>query len=451
VITSAAYDDGSGTALFVGGEFTIAGGVTTGHIAKWNGSTWSGLGSGIGNTVSAMTTYDDGSGSRLFVAGTFSMAGGVPASRIASWDGTFWRALGAGVDGTVRALKVYDDGTGPALFVSGEFNLASGLLVNKIAKWDGSTWTDLAGGVAGPFSPLVSCLEVFDDGNGPMLYVGGTFTSAGGVSVQNFARWDGAAWSAVDPAVVTRVSSLPTVDDGRGPALVASGLFQMPGSTSTVQLARWDGVDLSPLGTLEGGVNAWASFDQGGERRLFCGGSFLSISGVPSFGLAGWKACTPAGQLFCLGDGSSGSCPCVNGRIGRGCENSRNTGGVQLTASGATNPDSLSLSTTAAPDQALVLFLQGDVHLASIPFGDGLRCMGGRLKRMYFQQSQSGDARVPPAGSPSITSRSAILGDPIQAGSTRYYQAYYRDPDPSFCAPPQGSYFNVSNAVEIRW
>ena len=37
----------SGTNLYAGGDFTTAGGVPANHIAKWNGSAWSALGSGI--------------------------------------------------------------------------------------------------------------------------------------------------------------------------------------------------------------------------------------------------------------------------------------------------------------------------------------------------------------------------------------------------------------------
>ena len=41
------FDDGSGPALYAGGAFTTAGGVAANHIAKWNGSSWSALGSGM--------------------------------------------------------------------------------------------------------------------------------------------------------------------------------------------------------------------------------------------------------------------------------------------------------------------------------------------------------------------------------------------------------------------
>mgnify|MGYP001426116568 CR=1 FL=1 len=54
-------------------------------------------------------------------------------------------------------------------------------------------WSALGSGVTGQ----VTSMCVYDDGDGPMLYVGGTFTSAGGVTSNRIARWDGAAWFAV--------------------------------------------------------------------------------------------------------------------------------------------------------------------------------------------------------------------------------------------------------------
>lgn len=40
----AAFDDGSGEALYAGGLFHVAGGTLTLNIARWDGTTWSALG-----------------------------------------------------------------------------------------------------------------------------------------------------------------------------------------------------------------------------------------------------------------------------------------------------------------------------------------------------------------------------------------------------------------------
>jgi hypothetical protein len=65
----------SGPDLYAGGQFTTAGGVLANGIAKWNGNSWSPLGSGIGGYsryVLALAASD----SELYVGGNFSTAGG---------------------------------------------------------------------------------------------------------------------------------------------------------------------------------------------------------------------------------------------------------------------------------------------------------------------------------------------------------------------------------------
>jgi hypothetical protein len=120
----------SGTNLYAGGYFTSAGGNAANSIAQWNGSTWSALGSGISGgggylyPVDALTV----SGSTLYVGGEFTNAGGSAVSCIAQWDGSSWSALGSGISGVgdglgpyVSALAV--DGSGN-LYIGGDFTIA---------------------------------------------------------------------------------------------------------------------------------------------------------------------------------------------------------------------------------------------------------------------------------------------------------------------------------------
>lgn len=153
---------------------------------------------------------------------------------------------------------------------------------------------------------------------------------------------------------------------------------------------------------------------------------------------------------FCFGDGTLATpCPCANtGAPGRGCANSANPGGAMLAASGGTNPDTIVLTSSGELPSVLSIFMQGDTALSGVVFGDGLRCTAGAIKRLGAVRASSGTASYPAVASPSITARSASLGDPISAGDVRYYQTYYRDPDSGFCP---GAMFNVSNGVEIRW
>jgi hypothetical protein len=40
--------------LYIGGDFTNAGGIVVSNIAKWNGTTWSALGTGVNDKVYAL-------------------------------------------------------------------------------------------------------------------------------------------------------------------------------------------------------------------------------------------------------------------------------------------------------------------------------------------------------------------------------------------------------------
>ena len=121
--------------LVVGGEFTIAGDVIAHHIARWDGTNWQPLGTGMNDHVLALTVYNG----ELIAGGQFSTAGGVSAHGIARWSGTSWQPLGTGVNGTVRALAVYNG----VVIAGGLFSTAGGVSAICIACWDGTTWQTL--------------------------------------------------------------------------------------------------------------------------------------------------------------------------------------------------------------------------------------------------------------------------------------------------------------------
>jgi hypothetical protein len=73
------------------------------------------------------------------------------------------------------------------------------------------------------------------------------------------------------------------------------------------------------------------------------------------------------------------------------------------------------------------------------------------LSRLYVKTAVGGTIVAPVGSDPSISARSAALGDTIIQGTARTYQAYYRDPNPGFCPTPMGGTFNVSGAVLVNW
>ena len=173
------------------------------------------------------------------------------------------------------------------------------------------------------------------------------------------------------------------------------------------------------------------------------GGSFHNaMHGIVEIGSSAFTS-------YCFGDGTGPACPCGNnGTAGRGCNTSAATGGAQLAASGTTSPDTVVLTSSGELPTVLSIFLQGDNTISQVPFGDGLRCVAGILKRLYVKNASGGAVSAPAIGDPSITVRSAQLGDTIPAGGTRYYQVYYRDPNTGWCPSLT---FNVTNGVRIGW
>ncbi len=289
----AVFDDGGGPALYVGGDFITAGGETVNHIAKWDGASWSPLGEGTNGEVLALTVFDDGSGPALYAGGIFTTAGGVPAKRVAKWDGKAWTTLGEGVDGVssfwVYDFAVFDDGTGPALFVGGNFDTAGGLPANSIARWDGKSWSPVGGGVSGGTGGEVRALMVFNDGTGPALYAGGSFTIAGDTTVNRIAKWDGKAWSPLAGGMNERVRALTVFDDGSGRALYAGGDFIQAGGVLANRVAKWDGAVWSPLGAgTNRAIGAFTEFNDGAGPALFVGGSFDLAGGLSANCVAKW-------------------------------------------------------------------------------------------------------------------------------------------------------------------
>ena len=157
--------------------------------------------------------------------------------------------------------------------------------------------------------------------------------------------------------------------------------------------------------------------------------------------------------------GSNGviACPCSNApsNAGRGCDNSSATGGAILSASGVAylSMDSLVFTTSAEKPTATSIVLQGDAVAANgLVFGQGVRCVGGSLKRLYTKTASGGSITAPDsgAGDPTVSSRSASLGDVIQAGESRWYLVYYRDPIVLGSCPAART-FNATQSGSVLW
>ncbi|MEX1071893.1 MAG: sortase [Anaerolineales bacterium] len=302
-----------GTDLYVGGTFTnVTNSGTTlteaDRIAKWDGSSWSALGSNgaadgsLNNTVSALAVI----GTDLYVGGSFTDVNNsgtslTAADRIAKWDGSNWSALGVGtagngsiINGQVNALVVI----GSDLYVGGTFtnvnNSGTSLTAaDRIAKWDGSNWSALGsnGAGGGSLNNAVSALAVI----GTDLYVGGTFTNVNNsgttlTAADRIAKWDGSDWSALS----SNGAADGSIGNNAVLALVASGSNLYVGGsfinvnnggtslTAADRIAEWDGSNWSALGSngaadgslTSGQVNALAVIG----TDVYVGGTFTNVN-----------------------------------------------------------------------------------------------------------------------------------------------------------------------------
>jgi LPXTG-site transpeptidase (sortase) family protein len=230
--------DASGN-LYAGGSFTTAGGVAANRIAKWDGGTWSALGSGMNSYVYALAVD---SNDKLYAGGWLTTAGGVIVNHIAKWDGSSWSALGSGSNYSVLALAVDANSN---LYAGGVLTTAGGVAVNRIAKWDGGTWSALGSGM----NNNVRALAVDASGN---LYAGGDFTTAGGVAVNRIAKWDGSSWSALGSGTNGVVRALATG------SLYAGGYFTTAGGETVNYIAEWTSDNTPPSVTTSSPANGAA-------------------------------------------------------------------------------------------------------------------------------------------------------------------------------------------------
>jgi len=149
---------------------------------------------------------------------------------------------------------------------------------------------------------------------------------------------------------------------------------------------------------------------------------------------------------YCFGDGLDQACPCANDATsgGTGCVNSTGAGAA-LTASGdaTVGADSFVLSASGLPAGKTVLFFQGNSTTAGgagagLPFGDGLRCAAGGIRRLQTTAADGSGVAV--------SSVSLSVAGGVATGDVRSYQCWYRD-----VAGPCGSGSNTTNAYLQTW
>jgi trimeric autotransporter adhesin len=164
------------------------------------------------------------------------------------------------------------NGSGPHVLVAGgDFAEAGNVLSRGVAIWNGAQWVPLSAGLDQSQSVSILSLGVY---NGD-LYAGGYLAVQG---TRGIARWSGSEWVPVGPGLSggsfpPRVRAMAVYND----RLYVGGWFTHLGGVPAGSIASWDGAAWSAAtpGTTQE-INALTVLD----GVLYAGGEFSSIGGV---------------------------------------------------------------------------------------------------------------------------------------------------------------------------
>ncbi len=337
---------GDGTNVYAGGSFTGIGTAVANYIARFDGTNWNPMSSGIGigsGTPSIRSIVVNGI--NVYVGGSFSTAGGSLAPNIAVWNGTGWQAFGLGPGGVVCSILARPEG----VYAAGAALNGSTYSSPFFQMWNGSSWqsvlaynpddtfidfyvSDTVPGMAAAvaigtdiyvgghfyitwhdenFMNATQCNNIMRfDGTyarivdlglnnnvvamaalGTDLYVAGPFTTAGSVSANQIAKWNGTVWSSVGGSVVGNgtVFSL-SVNGGN---LYASGSFTNMGGVAANRVAVWNGSSWSALGsglTIAGIPSGSGNSVAASGNDVYVGGTFRLAGGKPSTFIGRWNS-----------------------------------------------------------------------------------------------------------------------------------------------------------------
>jgi len=218
------------------------------NIARWNGSAWESLGGGLNSWVRAIAVSPD----YVCAAGDFSAdsTGTIALRGVARWkkSSRTWEPLGDGLTGSpeqVNAAVV----AGTDVYFGGRFTAAwnspsSSLTANNVARWDtlAQTWSSLGIGIANGVSGNYGVASIAVHGSD--VYVGGSFTSAGGnasAAYTGLARWNKTAnaWSSVGTGIVGGNSPVFALAANETDLFVGGDLTSA-GGTPAANIARWN-------------------------------------------------------------------------------------------------------------------------------------------------------------------------------------------------------------------
>ncbi|MFX0558402.1 PQQ-dependent sugar dehydrogenase [Maribacter sp. CXY002] len=206
-----------------------------------------------------------------------------------------WKSIASGTNGIVETVvKSQND----LCYVGGTFSMAGDLAVNNIAVIN-------TNGIWETFTPngsngTINSIAVAPDGK---VYVAGDFSNIGGVNANNIAFWNGNSWNTLGPGTNGLVSKIKFNANG---ALYVGGVFTNAGGLSVNNIAKWENTSWSPLTDSSTGISGTnneirsIAFDE--NNIMYVGGNFDTAGGIPASRIASWNG----SNWDALGAGTSG-------------------------------------------------------------------------------------------------------------------------------------------------
>lgn len=209
---------GPGGALYAGGLFHIGPLGSSQCVAKWNGSSWSPLGTATcpPNPYGITSIITDSAGNvyatHVLADPVLSDSTGWP---VCKWDGTAWSILGTGA-GALRSnrpvLSLCKDHSGN-IYAAGEFGDSAfvyGFNYCYVAKWNGSSWNELGTG-SGRLHPHDRIWTICSDNSGK-IYASGNITDDAGNGIVGEYGYFPAGFTAPNYSVEVVISPNPAHD-----------------------------------------------------------------------------------------------------------------------------------------------------------------------------------------------------------------------------------------------
>lgn len=222
--------------------------------------------------------------------GTTSAGGVLVSSYIVGNVSGAWSGLGASLNGSVLCQAIGPDNK---LYIGGSFTSAGGGSANRIAVYDGNTWSTLGTGLNGTVNGLA-----FNAAGS--LYVTGNFTTAGGGAANYIAVWNGSTWAALGSGL-NALGRAVIIRPSTGGVYV-TGDFTTAGGGAAAYIATWNGSAWAALGS---GLNAAGyALAVDGASNIYVAGNFTTAGGSAYVRVAKWNDSTWSG----LGAGLNGSC-----------------------------------------------------------------------------------------------------------------------------------------------